>query len=177
MRKIFAKLLIMTLIIAVLTLFLCFASLMHNDSYNPFSATETVYDLVEDAGGNTPGAGEYLAIFGTLALGVDLFSAMTFTALIIIIPGFLFLIAAASQLIALLFQIGTEKRGKIITGKIFTYITAALQILVCLTILLNIFCNTAANTFILIGILIFNIIYTVFFIKVQNKIIIPQKTV
>lgn len=166
MRKLFEKLLIMTLLTAVITFSLCFAALNFNDS---FEATKAIGDIAEKSG-NNPGVGEFLGIFGTIAVTSDVFITAYYFSMIIAVPFFILAVMSISQLLALLFQIGEEKQWKLITGKVFTWITTVLQVILCLTILINIFTNVVASTPILIGLLVINIIFLIFFIKCLKKL-------
>lgn len=173
MKKLFIKLFAMTIIASIITFFLCFESLNFSDA---FAATEAMGDIAEEAG-NNPGVGEFLGIFGTITITADFFVTAYYFILIIGVPFLILVIMSAAQLIALLFQIGEEKRWKLITGKVFTCITAVFQILMCLTLLFNIFANEFVSMPILIVLFILNIIFTVFFIISLSKIRIPKKTV
>ena len=173
MRKIFIKLFAMTIIASIITFFLCFESLNFSEA---FAATEAIGDMVNEAG-NNPGVGEFFAIFGTMSITADIFVTAYYFALIIGVPFIILVIMSAAQLIALLFQIGEEKRWKLITGKVFTCITAVFQILMCLTLLFNIFANKFVSMPILIVLLILNIILTVIYFIGLSKIRIPKKPV
>jgi len=173
MRKIFIKLFAMTIIASIITFFLCFESL---DFSEAFAATEAIGDMVSEAG-NNPGVGEFFAIFGTMSITADIFVTAYYFGLIIGVPFLILIIMSAAQLIALLFQIGEEKRWKLITGKVFTCITTVFQVLLCLTLLFNIFANEFVNIPILIALLVLNIILNVIYIMSLNKIRIPKKTV
>ncbi|MBO5352207.1 MAG: hypothetical protein J6J42_01705 [Lachnospiraceae bacterium] len=166
MRKLFGKLLIMTILVAVVTLSLCFASLNFNDS---FEATKAMGDMAERSG-NNPGVGEFLGIFGTIAITSDVILTAYYFSMIIAVPFLLLAGMSVSQLLALLFQTGEERRWKLRTGKVFTVITTVLQVLLCLTVLINIFINIAAYTPVLIGLFIINVMFLVCYVKGVRKI-------
>lgn len=75
-----------------------------------------------------------------------------------------------SQSIARLIQIGTEKKWKNTTSKVFTYISIVLQVLVCLSLLFNILSNLIVNKILLVIALVLNIVCVVLFIKELLKI-------
>ena len=75
-----------------------------------------------------------------------------------------------SQSIARLIQIGTEKKWKNTTSKVFTYISIVLQVLVCLSLLFNILSNLIVNKMLLVIALVLNIVCVVLFIEELSKI-------
>ena len=177
MKKTFTKLFVMTLLAAVITIILSFLAIKFNDSYNPLGNAEKVYNVVQEAGADTPGAGEYLLIGGTAALIADFSVAIYCMLTLIIIPVFAFLIMLVLQIIARLFQIGAQERWKCITSKILTYIAIVLQILLFLVYILNIFSNIAANRLILLVALVLYTAYVILSIKNIRKVKTPEKVV
>ena len=166
MKKNLLKLLVIAILCAIITLFFCFCSIKYNSS---FTTTEQVINEVNE-GIDSPGAGWYLLFTGRTAVAMDFAMAISIMIFTLIIPGFLLFMIVVSQSIARLIQIGTEKKWKNTTSKVFTYISIVLQVLVCLSLLFNILSNLIVNKMLLVIALVLNIVCVVLFIEELSKI-------
>ena len=169
MKKNLLKLLVIAILCAIITLFFCFCSIKYNSSFTSFTTTEQVINEVNE-GIDSPGAGWYLLFIGGTAVAIDFAMAISIMVFTLIIPGFLLFMIVVSQSIARLIQIGTEKKWKNTTSKVFTYISIVLQVLVCLSLLFNILSNLIVNKMLLVIALVLNIVCVVLFIKELSKI-------
>lgn len=168
MKKILNKLLIISIICAIISFILCFFSARSNDF--DFTTTKGVINEVNEMGSDNPGAGWYLLFAGGTAATIDFAMAISIMIFTLIIPGFLLFMIVVSQSIARLIQIGTEKKWKNTTSKVFTYISIVLQVLVCLSLLFNILSNLIVNKMLLVIALVLDIVCVVLFIKELSKI-------
>lgn len=161
MKRNFTKLLIISIICAIITFSCCFFSNKYMD-YNFFSITEGIVNDVNQMESDNPGAGWYLLIFGGGSLITEFGIVLLYFIFVIVIPGFILFIIMASQGIARLVQIGNEQKWKNTTSKVFTYISLVLLILFCLELLFVI--SILKNILLLIA-LILSIVCVVLFIK------------
>lgn len=168
MKKILNKLLIISIICAIISFILCFFPARSNDF--DFTTTKGVINEVNEMGSDNPGAGWYLLFAGGTAVTIDFAMAISIMIFTLIIPGFLLFMIVVSQSIARLIQIGTEKKWKNTTSKVFTYISIVLQVLVCLSLLFNILSNLIVNKMLLVIALVLDIVCVVLFIKELSKI-------
>ena len=127
MKTFFTKLLVVSLICAILIFILCLTTISINN-FN-FLITEKILDSVNGIEGIMPGIGEYFLIMGGMAFMSDFAIRFLYIFIILIIPSFILLAIIFSQSIARLFQLKSEKKWKNITSKIFTYISLILQFL------------------------------------------------
>ena len=169
MKKNLLKLLVIAILCAIITLFFSFCSIKYNSSFTSFTTTEQVINEVNE-GIDSPGAGWYLLFAGGTAVAIDFAMAISIMIFTLIIPGFLLFMIVVSQSIARFIQIGTEKKWKNTTSKVFTYISIVLQVLVCLSLLFNILSNLIVNKMLLVIALVLNIVCVVLFIKELSKI-------
>lgn len=163
MKKIFNKLLIITMVCAIISYILCFSSAINNDF--DFTNTKGVVNEVNEMGSDNPGAGWYLLMAGGTAAILDVTAGIANLIIIILIPSFMLFVIMISQCVARLVQIGEQKKWKDITSKIFTYISVVLQILLCLVLIFSLLSNLSFNRVLLFLALILNIACLVLFIK------------
>ena len=168
MKKSFTKLLVISMICAILSFALCIFSIKTNN-FN-FSTTKEVVNDVNEMGSDNPGAGWYFLWAGGTAAMVDMAIGFAYLFLIILIPGFMLFIIIVSQCIARLVQIGEEKNWKNITSKVFTYISMTLQFLLVLVLIFDLVSNLSVNKILLVLALTLNISSIVLFIKELLKI-------
>lgn len=168
MKKIYNKLLIISIICAIISFILCFFSAISNDF--EFTTTKGVVNEVNEMGSDNPGAGWYLLIGGGTAAMVDIAAGIANLIIIILIPSFMLFLIMISQCIARLVQIGQQKKWKDITSKIITYISIVLQIILCLLLIFNLLSNLSFNRILLFLALILNIACLVLSIKELAKI-------
>lgn len=168
MKKTFTKLLIISIICAIISFTLCLFSVKSN-SFN-FSTTNQVVDEVKEAGSDNPGAGWYLLLAGGTAAMADIAIGFAMIFLVLLIPGFMLFIIVISQGISRLVQIGEEKNWKNTTSKVFTYISIVLQILLVFVYIFNLLSNLNFNKFLLGLALTLNVASIVVFIKELPKI-------
>lgn len=161
MKRNFTKLLIISIICAIITIFFCFISIKYID-YHPFSTTEGVINEVIQKGSGYPGAGWYLLFAGGTALFIDFGFMLTCLAFVILIPAFIWFLVIVLQGIARLMQIGIEKKWKNTTSKVLTYISMSILILLCLELVYMIF---VLNNMLLVIALFSSIVGVVLFIK------------
>lgn len=167
MKKSLLKLLIITILCAITTFLLCYCSYKY--SFISFPTTKQVINSVNESS-NSSGAGWYLLFAGGTAVTLDFLMDLSIMIFTIILPGVLLFIMIASQGIARLIQIGTEKKWKNITSKVFTYISIFLQALVCLLLILNILSDLSVNKILLAIALVINIVCVIIFIKELSTI-------
>lgn len=168
MKKIYTKLLIISIICAVISFGIFVFSSMSNDL--EFSGTQEVVNEVNEMGTDNPGAGWYLLIAGGTVGMVEIVAGIAILIIVIVIPSMMSLGIVISQCIARLVQIGQQKRWKDTTSKVFTYISIVLEILLCFVIILNLLSNLAFNRMLLLVALILNISCIALFIKELAKI-------
>ena len=168
MKKIFSKLLIISIICAIISFVSLFFSCINYEF--SFSATKEVVDEFNEVGEDNPGAGWYLLIAGGTATMVDIAAGIANFIIIILIPSFMLFVIMSSQCIARLVQIGEEKQWKITTSKIFTYISIGLQVLLCLVLIFNLLSNLKFNRILLFLVVILNIVSIILFVKELTQI-------
>lgn len=168
MKKTFTKLLIISIICAIISFVLCMFSVKSN-SFN-FSTTNQVVDEVKEAGSDNPGAGWYLLLAGGTAAMADIAIGFATIFLIILIPGFMLFFIVISQGISRLVQIGEDKKWKNTTSKVFTYISIILQIFLSFVYIFNLLSNLKFNRLLLGLALITNVANIVVAIKELIKI-------
>lgn len=167
MKKVFNKLLIISVICVVISFSLFFFSTTSTDF--DFRATREVVDEVNEMGSDNPGARWYLLMAGGTATMVDIAVGIA-NLIIILIPSFILLVIMIFQCVARLVQIGQQKKWKDITSKILTYISIFLQILLCLVLIFNLSSNLSFNRTLVLLVLILNMVCLVLFIKELVKI-------
>lgn len=161
MKRNFTKLLIISIICAIITFVCCYFSGKYMD-YKFFSITEGIVNDVNQMGSDNPGAGWYLLIFGGGSLITEFGIVLLYFIFVIVIPALILSLVILLQVIARLFQIGNEKEWKRTTSKVLTYISMSFQILLGLELLSMIF---ALNNILLAIALISSIVGVVLFIK------------
>ena len=161
MKRNFTKLLIVSIICAIITIIFCFISLKYMD-INPFTTTKGVIEEVIQMESDNPGGGWYLIFAGGTALLTDFGIMLVYLIFVIAIPAFILFLVIVLQGAARLFQIGSEQKWKNITSKVLTYISMTFLILLCLELLSMIF---ALNNILLAIALISSIVFVVLFIK------------
>ena len=175
MKKIYNKLLIISIICAIISFALCFFSTI-NSGFD-FTTTKGVVNDVNEMGSDNPGAGWYLLIAGGTAAMAEFAAGIAKLIIVILIPSLMLFIIMISQCIARLVQIGEEKKWKDITSKVITYISIVLQILVCFVLIFNLLSNLSFNKILVFISLVLNIVCVVLFIKelVKTKKLSTQK--
>ena len=115
MRKKIAIILAIAVINVLATFALCINSIQLNDPFS-FPNTSKIIEDAQDSADVNPGAGEYALIVGGLSFVLEGFAVIALILLIGLIPNILTTITAILALAALLFQIGEEKKWKLVTG-------------------------------------------------------------
>lgn len=168
MKRKYTYLLIASIVCAILTVLLCYITLKYCMKIEPFGTTNKVYNEVQQAGSNTPGAGEYLLIAGGVSLIADFAALFLLFCFIMLLPACMAAIISILQIVCRLIQIGEEKKWKNKTAKIMTYITGSIHILLSLLMLFLMFGNFIFNRIPLLIAFIANVLSAIFHLKVAR---------
>lgn len=166
MRKHFLRLLVISVLSAILSFVLCLTSLY---TYESESRTEKLLDEIqaEDEIDDVEGYGYIME--GTVSVLADIGEAIAIFIMLILIPGVGVLLIVLTQIISGVMQIGTQKPWKVMTAKVCTYISMGMEFIFTLYIGLNMFSNLSVNKIILLIAFILNLVCSVvFIIEVRN---------
>ena len=157
MWKKIAIILAIAVINVLATFALCINSIQLNDPFS-FPNTSKIIEDAQDSADVNPGAGEYALIVGGLSFVLEGFAVIALILLIGLIPNILTTITAILALAALLFQIGEEKKWKLVTGAVLLTIATVLEFFESILLVFII-----AFNYIMIGItLVLNIAFAIF---------------
>lgn len=168
MKRNFTKLLIISIIFAIIITIIntgfCLGAI-NNTDYEPFSTTKGIVNEVNQLGSDNPGSGWYLLVAGGTSLFAEAGIILSYFIIFIVvvgIPAFILFLVIIFQGIARVFQIGTEKKWKNITSKVFTYISSVLLVLLCLVLFYEFY---ALRNFLLFIAWILSLIFVIVFVK------------
>ena len=167
MKKILTKLLITSILCAIISSALCFFSIPSSNSKTSRTNQKLNEILSEDDIDDVEGYSYILEISGSIL--ADVAEGLVY-AFILLIPSAILFIIIISQVISRLVQIGDEKNWKNTLSKVFTYISVVLQGILCITLVLYMLSSLNLNRVLLFLNLILNIGCIVFFIKELAKI-------
>lgn len=156
MKKVYTRLLLISIICAIISLLLCFISIK-TENFD-FSLTESVVDEVNEMESDNPGGGWYFLFAGGSAMMLDFAIGFFAIFFVFFVPAILYFIIVLSQIISRIVQIGENKKWKNITSKVFTYISVIFQVILCIILLICISSNFALNKILLSVVLILNIV-------------------
>ena len=167
MKKILTKLLITSILCAIISTALCFFSIPSSNS-KPSRTNQKLNEILsEDDIDDVEGYSYILETSGSIL--ADVAEGLVY-AFILLIPSAILFIIIISQVISRLVQIGVEKKWKNTLSKVFTYISVVLQGTLCIILVLYMLSNLNLNKILLFFNLILNISCMVFFIKELVKI-------
>ena len=164
MKRIFNKLLVISLVCSILSVLLCIISIGNFDSYT--------LDAIDEmqSNNNTDDVSGYANLMKvSLSMFLDVGGILGYFIFVVLIPGLILFVIVILQAFARLFQIGNEKKWKNIVSRILSYISIFFQVLVCIVLILDFFRSLSVNKILLIVVFILNIISIVmFFYELSN---------
>ena len=173
MKTITTKLLILTIICTILSLLLCFFSLMYHQS--GFGLTKKVANQVEESRQEgTPGTGEYLVLAGGAAVIADVATAIMYVTILLVVPSFILFIMLILQLIARLLQIGERQAKKENASRVLSYISMALQITLATLLLFPLISNFSFMVLLAFGLNVASVVIFILELAKANKILAQQ---
>ena len=164
MKRIFNKLLVISLVCGILSVLLCIISIGDFDSYT--------LDVIDEMQSNTnvddvSGYANLMKV--SLFMFLDMGGILGYFIFVVLIPGLMLFGIVILQIFARLFQIGNEKKWKNIVSKILSYTSIFFQLLVCIVLMLDIFRSFSASKILLMVVFILNIItIAMFFYELSN---------
>lgn len=166
MRKNFLKILIISVLCAIVSFALCFTSVF---TYESESRTGQLLDEIQAEEEIDDVEGYGYIVEGAASVLVDIGEAVAVLVFLILIPGVFALLMLLLQLISGVMQIGKTKLWKMTTAKICTYISLVLEMVFTLYVGMFLFSNLSVNIILLLITFILNLICSVVFvIEVKN---------